>query len=89
LQLVSWTRRGFDTVQRDADTVLSRLVRGLGPGDILLAHDGHAARTAGGTPVVVSMLPALLDRIDTLGLAAVTLPEAARAEAAAPRSMAS
>ena len=88
LQLVSWTRRGFDTVQRDADTVLSRLVRGLGPGDILLAHDGHAARTAGGTPVVVSMLPALLDRIDTLGLAAVTLPEAARAEVAAPTSMA-
>jgi peptidoglycan/xylan/chitin deacetylase (PgdA/CDA1 family) len=88
LQLVSWTRRGFDTVQRDADTVLSRLVRGLGPGDILLAHDGHAARTDKGVPVVVSMLPALLDRIDALGLAAVTLPEAARAEVAAPTSMA-
>jgi peptidoglycan/xylan/chitin deacetylase (PgdA/CDA1 family) len=79
LQLVSWTRRGFDTLRSDVDAVLARLVNGLGPGDILLAHDGHAARTADGIAVVVATLPALLDRIDALGLAAVTLPEAARA----------
>ena len=89
LQLVSWTRRGFDTVQRDAATVLVRLVRGLGAGDILLAHDGHAARGADGVAVVVSMLPALLDRIDALGLVAVTLPEAARLEVAATSATAS
>src|SRR6185295_4513960 len=61
LQLVSWTRRGFDTVRRDADAVLARLVGGLGAGDILLAHDGHAARTRDGVAVVVRALPALLD----------------------------
>ena len=83
LQLVSWTRRGFDTVRSDADAVLARLVRGLGPGDILLAHDGHAARTATGVPVVVATLPALLERVRSLGLVAVTLPEAALTAAAA------
>ena len=82
LQLVSWTRRGFDTVRRDAEAVFARLARGLGPGDILLAHDGHAARTAGGMPVVLATLPKLLDRIDALALVAVTLPAAARADAA-------
>jgi peptidoglycan/xylan/chitin deacetylase (PgdA/CDA1 family) len=89
LQLVSWTRRGFDTIRRDPDAVLARLAAGLGPGDILLAHDGHAARTAGGVAVVVEALPVLLDRIDALGLAAVTLPEAARGDAGAPRASAS
>ena len=67
-------------MRSDADAVLERLVDGLAPGDILLAHDGNAARTADGIAVVVATLPALLDRIDALGLAAVTLPEAARAE---------
>jgi len=83
LQLVSWTRRGLDTVRRDADAVLARLVRNLRGGDILVAHDGHAARTAAGVPVVVAALPALLDRLAALGLVAVTLPEAARADAGA------
>jgi peptidoglycan/xylan/chitin deacetylase (PgdA/CDA1 family) len=89
LQLVSWTRRGLDTLRRDADAVLARLLSGLAPGDILLAHDGHAARTAGGVAVVVEALPALLDRIAALGLAAVTLPQAARTDVAATAGPAS
>ncbi|MDH4285322.1 MAG: polysaccharide deacetylase family protein, partial [Gallionellaceae bacterium] len=56
LSLASWTRRGYDTRCRDADTVLSRLTRNLAAGDILLLHDGHAARTANGTPVVLEVL---------------------------------
>ncbi|MBV9889943.1 MAG: polysaccharide deacetylase family protein [Rhizobacter sp.] len=87
LQLVSWTRRGFDTVRRDADAVLARLVRGLGAGDILLAHDGHAARTGAGIPVVLATLPKLLVRIEALALVAVTLPAAARIDGA-PRGRA-
>jgi peptidoglycan/xylan/chitin deacetylase (PgdA/CDA1 family) len=76
LSLVSWTRRGFDTRERDAAIVLARLVRGLRAGDILLLHDGHAARTAAGRPVVLEVLPPLLARIRAEGLQAVTLPEA-------------
>ncbi|RQV72300.1 polysaccharide deacetylase family protein [Burkholderia anthina] len=60
LQLASWTRRGFDTRARDAATVTRRLLRGLDARDILLVHDGHAARDARGEPVVLDVLPAVL-----------------------------
>ncbi|HEY5020179.1 MAG TPA: polysaccharide deacetylase family protein, partial [Steroidobacteraceae bacterium] len=76
LQLASWTRRGFDTVNADAPTVLTRLVRHLRAGDILLLHDGHAARTSAGTAVVLEVLPALLSAIERRGLRAVTLRDA-------------
>ncbi len=81
LELVSWTRRGFDTVRRDPADVLGRLTRDLHAGDILLLHDGNAARTADGRPVVLDVLPALLTRFEALGLRAVTLPEAMQASA--------
>jgi len=74
LQLVSWTRRGFDTVRREPTDVLARLARGLAAGDILLAHDGNAARTQDGSPVLLAVLPELLARARSLGLVAVTLP---------------
>ncbi|WP_175885625.1 polysaccharide deacetylase family protein [Burkholderia sp. BCC0044] len=60
LQLASWTRRGFDTRARDASTVTRRLLHGLDARDILLVHDGHAARDARGEPVVLDVLPAVL-----------------------------
>jgi peptidoglycan/xylan/chitin deacetylase (PgdA/CDA1 family) len=76
LELVSWTRRGFDTVRRDPADVLARLTRGLAAGDILLLHDHHAAVSASGRPVPLDVLPALLARLHADGLRAVTLPEA-------------
>ncbi|ELW9450342.1 polysaccharide deacetylase family protein [Burkholderia cenocepacia] len=60
LQLASWTRRGFDTRARDAATVTRRLLHGLDARDILLVHDGHAARDTRGEPVVLDVLPAVL-----------------------------
>ena len=77
LQLASWTRRGFDTVNTDAAAVLTRLTARLTAGDILLLHDGHAARSPGGRPVVLDVLPALLAAIHERGLRAVTLRQAA------------
>jgi peptidoglycan-N-acetylglucosamine deacetylase len=73
LQLASWTRRGFDTRTGDADRVLGRLTRNLASGDILLLHDGHAARTAAGAPVILTVLPQLLARLSATGLKCVTL----------------
>jgi peptidoglycan/xylan/chitin deacetylase (PgdA/CDA1 family) len=73
LSLVSWTRRGFDTVARDPGQVLGRLTRGLRGGDILLLHDGHAGRTANGTPVILEVLPPLLTAVNAAGLRPVTL----------------
>ena len=80
LQLVSWTRRGFDTVRRDPQRVSAQLARGLAAGDILLLHDGNGATTARGRAVVLEALPQLLEHIARAGLRPVTLTEAARPE---------
>jgi peptidoglycan/xylan/chitin deacetylase (PgdA/CDA1 family) len=73
LRLASWTRRGFDTRECRADLVLRRLARNLHGGDILLLHDGNSARTAAGVPVILEVLPRLLDTIRDAGLHPVTL----------------
>jgi peptidoglycan/xylan/chitin deacetylase (PgdA/CDA1 family) len=73
LRLASWTRRGFDTVNGNPDSVYRRLARSLGGGDILLLHDGHAARGPNGQPVVLEVLPRLLVAIRDRRLAPVTL----------------
>lgn len=73
LQLASWTRRAYDTRNGDPANVLARLTRGLAGGDILLLHDGNAARTPAGQAVILEMLPALLDRIRAAGLRPVCL----------------
>jgi len=75
LRLASWTRRGFDTVNSNADDVLRRLVHPLQSGDILLLHDGNCARGVSGAPVILDVLPRLLDilaenRLETVALRA-------------------
>ena len=76
LQLVSWTRRGFDTLRTEPTGVLARLTRGLAAGDILLLHDGNAALAPSGVAVVLEVLPELLRRFDHDGLRAVSLVDA-------------
>lgn len=76
LTLVSWTRRGFDTVSREPARVLARLTRDLAAGDILLLHDGHAARTAAGVPLALEVLPRLIEAVRGAGLTPVTLQAA-------------
>lgn len=84
LHLVSWTRRGYDTRERDAARVLQRLTRGLAPRDILLLHDGHAARTAAGRPVLLEVLPPLLDTLAARGWRTVLLPDVLSPRGAEP-----
>jgi len=76
LQLVSWTRRGYDTRESRADVVYRRLTRNLQAGDILLLHDGSAARSAAGVPVILDVLPRLLQALREAGLRSVTLRSA-------------
>jgi len=73
LRLASWTRRGFDTVDGDAGAVYRRLVNRLRAGDILLLHDGNAALTAAGRPVILEVLPRLLEALRENRLTPVTL----------------
>jgi peptidoglycan-N-acetylglucosamine deacetylase len=77
LKLVSWTRRGFDTVATDPDKVLKKLEKNLSAGDILLLHDGNSATDAKGTPVILDVLPQLLASVKARGLHAVSLHDAA------------
>lgn len=73
LQHATWSRRGYDTRCGDPGRVLRRLLRGVRPGDVLLLHDGNAARTAAGRPVVLDVVPALLAALAASGLRAVPL----------------
>ncbi len=88
LRLASWTRRPFDTRCGDPATVHARLVRGLAAGDILLLHDGHAARTPAGRPVILEALPRLLETLGRAGLRSVTLDSAFDHDPDLPRSAA-
>jgi peptidoglycan/xylan/chitin deacetylase (PgdA/CDA1 family) len=76
LKLASWTRRPYDTRCGNPGTVLQRLTRKLAPGDILLLHDGNAARTPDGQPVILAVLPRLLAALRDHQLNPVTLPDA-------------
>lgn len=84
LRLVSWTRRGFDTVSRRPATVAARLCAGLRQGDILVLHDGAPLRGASGPTVVAEVLPRLLDALAGTGLRSVPIAEALGFERARP-----
>jgi peptidoglycan/xylan/chitin deacetylase (PgdA/CDA1 family) len=86
LHLVSWTRRGFDTVSADASRVLDRLTHAMAAGDIVLLHDGHARRSDNGEPIVLQVLPSLLDHAQRLGLQATTLRDAVPSRGTEPVS---
>ena len=74
--LTAWTRRAYDTREGQPQRVLQRLIRNLGPGDILLMHDGHAARTVDGQPVILAVLPTLLQTLAAKQLSPATLKDA-------------
>jgi peptidoglycan/xylan/chitin deacetylase (PgdA/CDA1 family) len=76
LPLVTWSRRGYDTRCRIGETVLKRLAHNLIAGDIVLLHDGNSATGLNGQPVVLGVLPKLLDIIAAKALKPVTLQDA-------------
>lgn len=65
LPCVGWTLRSFDTVMSSPARLLSRIVRRLEPGNIVLLHDYPS--------VTPQMLPELLQEIKQRNLACVTL----------------
>ena len=73
LRYVSWTRRGLDTVRRDVHAVSRALTQDLRAGDVLLMHDGNCGRTANDEPMVLAVLPTLLERLRERGLKSVAL----------------
>jgi peptidoglycan-N-acetylglucosamine deacetylase len=81
LKLVSWTRRGFDTRQKNPAKILSKLLCGLAAGDILLLHDGNGAASDAGESVILHVLPTLLRTITDLELHPIALNCAASTSA--------
>ena len=73
LRLATWSKRGFDTRINDVARVKKTLLHGLRAGAILLVHDGNAARTPAGAPVILEVLPSLLAAADAANLRFVTL----------------
>lgn len=74
LRLASWSRRGYDGVSNDPAAVLCRLLKRLEPGDILLLHDRPSPLSRSTDPVILSVLPALLEHLAHQSLRAVPLP---------------
>lgn len=80
LQLTAWSQRGFDTRTADASIVEQRLKRGLKAGAILLLHDGNCAATVAGVPIILAVLPSLIEAARDAGLRFVTLSSALSSE---------
>jgi peptidoglycan-N-acetylglucosamine deacetylase len=76
LRYTNWTRRGYDTVAKSAEPVLQRLQRGLAAGDILLLHDGRSIQPHNESPVILEVLPRLLEHLQALNLKSVALQTA-------------
>lgn len=76
LRLASWSVRGFDTRTGDVELVKNKLLRGLRAGAIMLLHDGNAARTPAGIPVILEVLPVVLAAAAAAQLNFVTLRQA-------------
>lgn len=78
LTLATWSHRAFDTRYNNTDAALTRLARQRSAGDILLLHDGHPAITPNGNPLILEVLPILLDQLHAAKLQAVSLAQAAQ-----------
>lgn len=76
LKLVSWSVRGFDTKNRNAEQVKAKLLGHLKAGAIVLLHDGNAAISHNGAPIILEVLPDLLEAASKQQLNFVTLRQA-------------
>lgn len=76
LTLVSWSARGYDTKNKNAEQVKSKLLSHLKAGAILLLHDGNAAISHNGVPIILEVLPDLLASASKQSLKFVTLRQA-------------
>jgi peptidoglycan/xylan/chitin deacetylase (PgdA/CDA1 family) len=52
LEVMAWSRRGFDAVETDATKALKRILTKIAPGDIVLVHEA--------TPIAVEVMEGLL-----------------------------
>ena len=46
MEVLGWSRRGYDTTSADRETVVRRITRRLRPGDVILLHEGTGRAAA-------------------------------------------
>jgi hypothetical protein len=56
--------------------VFRRVTRNLASGDILLLHDGNAAKEASGAPVIYDVLPRILRELASHDLRPIVMRDA-------------
>jgi peptidoglycan/xylan/chitin deacetylase (PgdA/CDA1 family) len=65
--IIGYSNRSLDTVTKDENKVIERLIRNLQPGDIVLLHDT--------VPYAASLLKKFLDRVSDKGFIVIGLDE--------------
>ncbi len=75
LKTVTWDISAADWATTDAALVASRVLSRVGPGSIILLHDGLDGDLTADRSVLLAALPIILDGLRQKGLRPVTLPE--------------
>jgi peptidoglycan/xylan/chitin deacetylase (PgdA/CDA1 family) len=75
MELVLWTRWGYEFKDHDTASVLARLETGMMPGAVLLLHDSDVECEPGTAARTHRLLPHLAEAIAERGLRTVTLDE--------------
>jgi peptidoglycan/xylan/chitin deacetylase (PgdA/CDA1 family) len=74
LTAVAWSIHSRDTLMRDAKTIARNVLRRIGPGDIVLLHDGHDLANRH-RPIIHEIVPLLLKGLRERGLRSVPVSE--------------
>lgn len=74
LKVVAWSIHSRDTITRDPRAIANGVVKRSRPGDIVLLHDGHD-REQRHRPLILQVLPLLLQGLRERGLNSVTVSE--------------
>lgn len=74
VKVVAWSIHSRDTMASDAQAVANGVINRIGPGDIVLLHDGHD-REQRHRPLILQTLPLLLQGLRERGLSSVTVSE--------------
>jgi len=75
LPIVGWTVRGLDTVSRSPLTIFNRINNGLGPGSIIVLHDGATLLSSRDRSGTLAALQLIFREMSNRGITAVTIPE--------------
>lgn len=78
LEMVLWSAWGREWAEEEAEPVIERITRRLGPGAIVLLHDSDATSPPGTAARARKALEGVLEHLLRDGLVSVTLPELLR-----------